>query len=121
MKQTRTLQNSYITESIKNIDRLSERVREHLGVNASQQSLYVLPKQQEVVLVVDSPVFASQLRYQQNDILRFINTTFLSEFKRVKVKISPPVMQAKPKPAVHKELPKNIKDMLSGVRDELDN
>ena len=90
-------------------------------MNPAQHNLFVLPKQQEVILVVDSPVFASQLRYQQNEILRYINTTFLSEFKRVKVKISPPVMKPQPKRVIHKELPENIKSMLSGIRDELDN
>ena len=121
MKQSRSLQNSYITESIKNIDRLSDSVRQHLGVNPAQHNLFVLPKQQEVILVVDSPVFASQLRYQQNEILHYINTTFLSEFKRLKVKISPPVMKPQPKRVIHKELPEDIKNMLSGIRDELDN
>ena len=121
MKQSRVVPNTYLSESIKNIDRLSDSVRKHLGVNPAQHSLFVLPNQQEITLVVDSPIFASQLRYQQTEILRFINTTFLSEFKRLKVKISPPVMQPKPKPVVHKELPENIKSMLSGIRDELDN
>jgi hypothetical protein len=120
MKQSRKLQNTYLSESIKNIDKLSDSVRKHLGVNPTQHNLFVVAKQQEIILIVDSPVFASQLRYQQNEVLRFINTTFLSEFKRVKVKISPPVMQPKPKPIVRKELPENIKKMLSGIRDELD-
>lgn len=119
MKQPRNLQNTYLSESIKNIDRLSAAVCEHLGLNPSSFKLTVLPRQQEVTLLVESPVFASQLRYQQNDILRFINKRFLSEFRVIKVKISPPVMQISEPPKTKKPLPDDIKHLLAAVRDEL--
>ncbi|PID44794.1 MAG: hypothetical protein CSB48_00825 [Proteobacteria bacterium] len=120
MKQVRKLQNTYISESIKNIDRLSVAVCQHLGINPEQHKLFVLPRRQEITLLLESPVFASQLRYQQQDILRFINKRFLGEFKEIRVKISPPVMPPPAPPKVHKPLPDDIKKMLSAVLDELD-
>lgn len=120
MKQPRKLQNTYLSESIKNIDRLSESVRQHLGIDPMRHNLFVLPRQQEITLLVDSPVFASQLRYQKNDILRFINTHFLSEFKRIQVKISPPIMTVSPPKTITKTLPKGVAEMLSNIRNELE-
>jgi hypothetical protein len=83
--------------------------------------LYVVVKQQVISLIVESPIFANQLKYQQNDILKHINLTFLREFKQINVKLAPPVMQPKKVTTEHKPLSKGITSMLDSIRDELDN
>lgn len=120
MKDIAKVPNTYLNQSIKNIDKLSEAVRMHLGVVNEQMPLYVVVKQQVISLIVESPIFANQLKYQQADILNHINRTFLREFKQINVKLAPPVMQPKKVTTEHKPLSKGITSMLDSIRDELD-
>ena len=121
MKEMAKIPNTYLNQSINNIDRLSETVRSYLGIAHTQMPLYVVVKQQVISLIVESPIFANQLKYQQNDILTHINRTFLREFKQIHVKIAPPVMQARKVTIEHKPLSKGITSMLDSIRDELNN
>jgi hypothetical protein len=121
MKDITKLPNTYLSQSINNIDKLSETVRMHLGIVNEQMPLYVVIKQQVVSLIVESPILANQLKYQQADILNHINRTFLREFKQINVKIAPPVMQPKVVTIEHKPLSKGITSMLDSIRDELKN
>jgi len=119
MKEMASLPNTYLNQSINNIDKLSETVRIYLGITNTQMPLYVVVKQQVISLIVDSPIFANQLKYQQNDILNHINRTFLREFKQINVKMSPQVMRPKKVTIEHKPLSKSITSMLDSIRDEL--
>ncbi|PWQ98786.1 DciA family protein [Leucothrix arctica] len=121
MKDIATLPNTYLNQSINNIDKLSETVRTHLGIVNTQMPLYVVVKQQVVSLIVESPILANQLKYQQKDILDHINRTFLREFKQINVRLAPPVMQRKKVTIEHKPLSKGITNMLDSIRDELNN
>ncbi|RVU83264.1 DUF721 domain-containing protein [Leucothrix sargassi] len=121
MKEIAKLPNTYLNQSIKNIDRLSETVRDYLGITQTQIPLYVVIKQQVISLIVESPIFANQLKYQQKDILNHINRTLLSEFKQINVKLAPPVMQPRKVTVEHKPLSKGIKSLLDSVRDDLNN
>ena len=121
MKDMAKLPNTFLNQSINNIDKLSEAVRIYLGVVNTQMTLHVVIKQQVVSLIVESPIFANQLKYQQHDILNHLNRTFLREFKQINVKLAPPVMKPKKVVLEHKPLSKGITNMLDSIRDELDN
>jgi len=121
MKEISKIPNTYLNQSISNIDKLSETVRIQLGIAHTNMPLYVVVKQQVISLIVESPIFANQLKYQQHDILNHINRTLLREFKQVNVKLAPPVMQTKKATIEHTPLSKGITKMLDSVRDELDN
>jgi len=120
MKQLKKLPNTYLYESIKNIDKLSGEVRRYLGVNPKQHNLYVLARLPTITLVVDSPIFATQLRYQLRDILRHVNTRFLSEYKNINVKLAPPITPPPPAEKARKELSQSVKDILASAREALD-
>ena len=120
MRQVNRLPYAYLHESIKNIDRLSTRVCQYLQIDPKQHSLHVLPRQQEIIVIVEEPILASQLKYQQKEILSDLNRSFLSEFKTIKIKLSPPKMVrvAKKKPA--KPLTIEITSLLASVREDLE-
>ena len=120
MKQVKQLPNAYINESIKNIDRLSERVCEYMQIDSKQHKLHVLQRQQEVVIIIEDSILAGQLRYQQKDILTDLNRSLLCEYKTIKIKMSPPKMIRAAKKAAAKSLPDDISALLSQTRRDLD-
>ena len=120
MKQVNGLPNAYLYESIKNIDRLSNGVYKFLALEAHQHQISALPRRQEIVVVVEEPILASQLKYQQKELLNHLNTTLLSEFKTIKIKLTPPKMVTQKPTKRPKPLRKDISILLESVRDELD-
>ncbi|MGB1310515.1 MAG: hypothetical protein ACPG47_04860 [Leucothrix sp.] len=119
MKQVNKLPNAYLYESIKNIDRLSERVCEFLGIDPLQHALHAVQRRQDVVIIVEESILASQLKYQQKAILTDLRQTFLRDYKTIKIKLSPPKMaQKKLIPSV-KILPQAITQLLDQTRCDL--
>lgn len=122
MKQANHLPNTYLYESIKNFDRLSQCVQQYLRIDAKQFKLFVVARQQVVTVVVESAILANQLRYQQQEVLKHINHTFLSQFKEVKIKLVPPqmtpVVEAKPRKELSKEVSAILMSMAEGFDDE---
>jgi len=119
MKQLHHLPNAYLHESIKNIDRLSERVRIFLQIDSKKHILHVLQKRQEIIIIVEEPILASQLKYQQKAILTDLNQSLLGEYKTIKIKLSPPKMAKKVKTKNPRPLPEDISKLLNQVRKEL--
>lgn len=120
MKQAKQLPNVYLHESIKNIDRLSEKVCEFVSVDPRQHTLHVLHRQQEVVIIVEEPIFANQLKYQQKAILKHLNHTLLSQYKTIRIKLSPPRMVNGKRTVKTKALPESVSQLLDQVRQDLD-
>jgi len=120
MKQVKQLPNAYINESIKNIDRLSERVCEYTQIDPKQHKLHVLQRQQEIIIIVEDSILAGQLRYQQKAILTDLNQSLLREYKTIKIKLSPPKMIRKTKKATAKSLPNDISALLDQTRKDLE-
>lgn len=120
MKQVNQLPNAYLNESLKNIDRLSESVCKYMQIDAKQHKLHVLQRQQEVVIMVEEPILASQLKYQQKAILKDINQSLLREYKTIKIKLSPPKMARAVKQATARSLPDDISALLNQTRKDLD-
>lgn len=116
----RQLPNAFIYESIKNIDRLSERVCDYLQIDKKQHILHVLARQREVVVVVEEPILANQLKYQQKAILIDLNQALLTEFKTIKIKLSPPRMVNATAQTTPQPLPKDIIRLLDQVRSDLE-
>jgi len=120
MKQVKQLPNAYINESIKNIDRLSERVCEYTQIDPKQHKLHVLQRQQEIIIIVEDSILAGQLRYQQKAILTDLNQSLLREYRTIKIKLSPPKMIRKTKKATAKSLPSDISALLDQTRKDLE-
>lgn len=122
MKQANHLPNTYLYESIKNFDRLSHCVQQFLKVDPKQFKLFVVGRQQVVTIVVENSILANQLRYQQQDVLKHINHTFLSQFKEVKIKLVPPqmtpIVEPKPRKELSKEVSSILMSMAEGLEDE---
>ena len=93
MKELNKLPNAYLHESIKNIDRLSQRVCLFLEIDPKRHTLHVLQRQQEITIMVEEPILANQLKYQQTAILTDLNQSLLREYKTIKIKLSPPRMR----------------------------
>ena len=121
MSQAKRLPNAYLHESIKNIDKLSERVYEFLEIDPKQHSLYVLQRQQEIVIIVEQPILASQLKYQQKAVLTDLNQSLLCEFRTIKIKLSPPKMAYTVKKKIPTPLSRKITALLNEVRNDLEN
>ena len=120
MKQVKKPPNSYLHESLKNIDRLSATVCNFLGIDINQHKLYVVSKAQEVVIIVDQPILANQLKYQQKDILVHLNQTLLQAYKTIKIKLSPPSRVKITKKKERKPLRSDINELLDSVRKDLE-
>lgn len=120
MRQLHRLPNTYLHESIKNIDRLSERVCVFLQIDSKQHTLHVLQRRQEIIIIVEEPILASQLKYQQRAILTDLNQSLLSEYKTIKIKLSPPKMIKAVIQKVSQPLPQEISKLLNQVRNDLD-
>lgn len=113
MKQVNQLPHAFLNESLKNIDKLSNNVCEYLQIDSKQHKLHVLQRQQEIVIIVEEPILASQLKYQQKAILKDINQSLLCEYKTIKIKLSPPRMLME----VRKKAPKPLADEISALLD----
>ena len=120
MKQVNQLQNAYLNESLKNIDRLSQSVCKYMHLDVKQHKLHVLQRQQEIVIIVEEPILASQLKYQQKTILQEINQSLLREYKAIKIKLSPPKMPKTMKKVSAKPLPDEISALLNQTRKDID-
>ena len=120
MKELYQLPNAYLHESIKNIDRLSERVCNYLQIDPKQHILHVLPRRLEIIIIVEEPILASQLKYQQKAILADINQSLLSEYKTIKIKLSPPKMIKAVRKKVAQPLPATVSKLLDQVRSDLE-
>lgn len=120
MKELYQLPNAYLHESIKNIDKLSERVCKYLQIDPKQHTLHVLPRRQEIIIIVEEPILASQLKYQQKAILTDLNQSLLSEYKTIKIKLSPPKMIKAVRKKVAQPLPPTVSKLLDQVRSDLE-
>ena len=120
MRQVKKPPNSYLHESLKNIDRLSETVYAFLGIDANQHNLHAISKRQEIVIIVDQPILANQLKYQQKEIISHLNQSLLREYKTIKIKLSPPSMVKIAVKRESKPLRSDICDLLNSVRKDLD-
>ena len=120
MKQVKKPSNAYLHESLKNIDRLSQTVCAYLEIDTKQHNLHVLSKRQEIVILVDHPILANQLKYQQKEVLNHLNRSLLSEYKAIKVKLSPPRIVKIKKQLETKPLREDISNLLDSVRKDLE-
>ena len=72
------------------------------------------------MIIVEEPILAGQLKYQQKAILKDINQSLLREYKTIKIKLSPPKMIRAVKKVTTKSLPDDISALLNQTRKELD-
>ena len=91
-----------------------------LEINANQHNLHAISKRQELVIIVDQPILANQLKYQQREVLNHLNQSLLREYKTIKIKLSPPSMVKIAKKKVSKPLREDINELLNAVRKDLD-
>ena len=89
MKQAATLLNTFLSESLKSIDRLSGCVCDHLLITSDQPLVRAVPKHNRLSVITDSALLASQLRYQQQDLLKHVNKQMLTAFTHLDIKVSP--------------------------------
>ena len=120
MRQVNKLPNAYINESIKNIDRLSERVCVFMQIDPKKHKLHVLQRRQEIIIIIEEPILAGQLKYQQKAILMDLNQSLLQEYKTLKKKLSPPKIVKAKKKLTKRELPEGISILLNQTREALD-
>ncbi|HIP81264.1 MAG TPA: DUF721 domain-containing protein [Leucothrix mucor] len=90
MKKLTSLVNNELTRSINIYDKLSKSVYELLELNKNTHNIWVVVKQQQLTLVTDHPILASQLQFQQDKIRDHLNKTFLLQLKKTQIKIAPP-------------------------------
>jgi len=120
MKEVNQLPNAYLHESVKIIDRLSKRVCAYLQIDSVKHSMHVLQRRQEIVIIVEEPILANQLKYQQKAILMDLNQALLCEFKTIKIKLSPPRMRKIAIQRINRPLPVEITQLLDSVRSDLE-
>jgi len=90
MKNLRALVNADLTRSINIQDKLSNAVYEILNLDQKQHNIWVVVKKQQLTLVTDHPIMATQLNYQKDAIRDELNRRFLLELKSAQIKIAPP-------------------------------
>ena len=90
MKNLRALVNADLTRSINIQDKLSTAVYEMLKLDKKQHNIWVVVKKQQLTLVTDHPIMATQLNYQKESIRDQLNRRFLLELKSAQIKIAPP-------------------------------
>ena len=93
MKKISNLVNYQLTRSIESYDKLSHSVYEMLHLNKEKHNLWVVVKQQKLTIMTDNPYLGTQLRYQQDNIQKALNSEYLLELKESQVKIIPPKAQ----------------------------
>ena len=97
MKNFQHLVNSELTKSIENYDRLSAFVYELMHLDKEKHNVWAIAKRQKLTLMTDNPYLATQLSYEQENILAALNRNFLMQLKTTKVKIVPPSSTTKKK------------------------
>ena len=90
MKKLTSLVNNELARSINIYDKLSKSVYELLELDKNTHNIWVVVKQQQLTLVTDHPILASQLQFQQDKIRDHLNKTFLLQLKKTQIKIAPP-------------------------------
>lgn len=89
MKQASNLLNTFLSESLKSMDRLSDCVRAYLLITSDEPFIQAVPRHNRLAIVTDSALLASQLRYQQQPLLKHVNKEMLTAFRHIDIRISP--------------------------------
>jgi hypothetical protein len=90
MKKLRSLVNADIARSINIQDKLSKMVYEILDIDINAHNIWAVVKQQQLTLVTDHPIMATQLNFQKDMIRDQLNRRLLLELKSAQIKIAPP-------------------------------
>lgn len=111
---------SDLTRNINTQNRLSDAVYELLKLDRNQHNIWAVMKQQQLTLVTDHPILATQLQYQQNNIRDHLNRTFLLQLKNTQIKIAPPKAMRKITKEKRFVISDNTKDVLKVIADLID-
>jgi len=122
MKTAQSLINPHLVKRLKEIDELKNSLYDYLGVTPEMVTLWPIMKKHELTIMTDSPVFATQLRFQRNSIATFLKQKHFLNVTVVHTKLLPsqkasPVLLKKPtKPGISAQ--KSIKSIASLIGDK---
>lgn len=95
-------------------------LRQYLAAPLAQHCWVAAPRDRILVLVTDGPVWATQLRYQQREILKVLNTEFRLQLNRVRIRIGPPPTPdpaARPGPRLSAEAARVLESAAASIED----
>lgn len=120
MKKFNRLVSSDLARNIHTQNKLSDAVYELLQLDRSQHNIWAVMKQQQLTLVTDHPILATQLQYQQNNIRDHLNRKFLLQLKNTQIKIAPPKAMRKIIKEKRFVISDNTADVLKTIADLID-
>lgn len=71
-------------------------LRQYLPAPLAEHCWVAAPRERTLVLVTDSPAWATQLRYQQQEILKLLNSEFRLQLNRLRIRIGAPPPAPRP-------------------------
>jgi hypothetical protein len=122
MKTAQSLINPQLVKRLKEIDELKKSLYDYLGITPEMVTLWPILKNQELTILTDSPIFATQLRFQRVSIATFLKQKYSLNITVVHTKLlSPqkaiPVLQKKTiKPGLSAQ--KSIKSIANLINDK---
>lgn len=65
-------------------------LRQYLAGPLAEHCWVAAPRERTLVLVTDGPAWATQLRYQQQEILKLLNSEFHLQLNRLRIRVDAP-------------------------------
>jgi hypothetical protein len=122
MKTAQSLINPQLIKRLKEIDELKNNLYDYFKVTPEIVTIWPVLKKHELTILTDSPIFATQIRFQKKSIVHFLKQKFSLNITVVHTKLLPPqkaspILRKKPtKPGVSAQ--KSIKSIASLVNDK---
>ena len=72
------------------LEAMTFTLRQYLPPALAQHCWVAPPREQTLILLTDGAVWASQLRYQQQEVLKLLNSEFRLDLRRIRIRIVAP-------------------------------
>lgn len=102
------------------LEAMNYSLRQYLGAPLGEHCWVSAPRESTLVIVTDGGLWATRLRYQQQEILKLLNGEFRLDLRRMRIRIVPPRQGPRPPSGGPKLSPRNaeiIEAAADGISD----
>ena len=110
----------YITQRLKQLDELQKTIIKILGIELEDTSLWAVVSKQQLTIFTDSPLLATQVKYQQEKICTHLNNVYNINLEVLHTKLIPSKIASKPKQKMTKVLKQSTSAVLSSIANEIE-
>ncbi|RTZ66245.1 MAG: hypothetical protein DSZ29_03160 [Aquificaceae bacterium] len=121
MKRPKQLVTQRISKRLQEINALSDKVASVIQINRNHHTLWASIEKNQLIIMTDDSVFATQLRFQQDIIRQHINQQLLITLKSIKIKLIAPQAHRQEDTATKCfRISKKVADVLSYIAEDIE-